>query len=85
MLKWTRIEQIGFSFHLLDSNNDGLICIQDMFQLMSRLKDNDNIIAVDINKLTNILKQKSDHLINTRFISPLTFGIPFIKNENNTL
>ena len=41
MLKWTRSEQIGFTFHLLDSNNDGLICIHDMFHLMEKLKDED--------------------------------------------
>lgn len=35
MLKWTRTEQIGFCFHLFDANNDGFICIRDMFELMS--------------------------------------------------
>tara|TARA_B110000285_G_C14940999_1_gene522001 strand:- start:2 stop:184 length:183 start_codon:yes stop_codon:yes gene_type:complete len=43
---------------------------------LGQLKDEDQVIRVDINKLTSILKQKSNHLKATRFISPITFGIP---------
>lgn len=77
MLQWTRTEQIGFCFYLFDTNDDGLICIRDMFQLMGQLRDDDQVVRVDIQKLINIIQQKSNHLRRTRFISPVTYGISY--------
>lgn len=34
MLNWSKMDQLGFCFHLLDTNNDGFICIKDLFELM---------------------------------------------------
>ena len=75
MLKWSRQEQLGFCFHLLDYNNDGLICIQDMFFLLKELHDEDFVLKEDVNKLIKILREKARRFKIQQHISPIIYGI----------
>ena len=75
MIKWSRQEQLGFCFHLLDHNNDGLICIQDMFFLLKELNDEDFVLKEDVNKLIQILREKARLFKMQQGISPIIYGI----------
>lgn len=56
MLQWSRVDQLGFCFHLFDRNGDGFICIEDLFRLLQELTDFDFVITEDINKLVAVLR-----------------------------
>jgi Ca2+-binding EF-hand superfamily protein len=56
------MEQKHFAFHILDTNNDGFICPNDLFQLVKWLRPNDYAIANDIMTITKALDDKRpDH------------------------
>jgi len=81
MLNWSRQDQLGFCFYLLDYNNDGFICIEDLFSLLRELNDQDQVIREDVYKLISILKQKGRKLRQVSHISPIIYGI-YDKYEN---
>ena len=70
MLSWSVQEQLGFIFYLFDYNEDGFICIQDLFHLLRELNDQDHVLREDVNKLIQILKEKGKRLRKTKQISP---------------
>jgi len=75
MLRWSRQEQLGFCFYLFDHNNDGFVCLQDMFNLFKELNDQDAVLREDVNKLINILKEKGRKMLTKDHISPSVYGI----------
>ena len=75
MLSWSVQEQLGFIFYLFDYNEDGFICIQDLFHLLRELNDQDHVLREDVNKLIQILKEKGKRLRKTKQISPIIYGI----------
>lgn len=83
MLEWSHSEQLGFCFYLFDNNEDGFICIQDMFHLLRELNDQDYVLREDVNKMINILKEKGKRLRKNKKISPIIYGI-YNKYESQT-
>ncbi len=75
ILEWQVKDQLGFCFYLFDFNNDGMICIQDLFNLLKELNYNDQVIREDIKKLISILKEKAIQLRKNKYISPSIYGI----------
>ena len=75
MIEWSRIDQLGFCFHLFDYNNDGVLCLQDLFEILKEVKDQDFVLREDVNKLIYILKQKGKNMRVENHISPITYGI----------
>jgi Ca2+-binding EF-hand superfamily protein len=75
MLDWTPQEQLGFCFYLFDHNEDGFICIEDLFLLLRELNDLDDILREDVNKLIAILREKGKRLRKISKISPIIYGI----------
>ena len=65
----------------MDHDNDGFICLQDQFNWLRTLNDQDQVIREDLNKLSNLLKRKRLWLKKTKKLSPIIFGI-YDKEEN---
>ena len=52
-----------------------MICLQDLFDILKEVRDQDFVLREDVNKLIYILKQKGKNMRVENHISPITYGI----------